>query len=392
MDFQLSPRQRDLIDAARGIARGKLLPLTADHSVAGVRRLRAAMAEHGLLGLDIGEAYGGVGLPLLDALLVIQTLQEEAPELGALAHRSSTGAIGAIRHHGTEAQKRRFLTGVAKGELGVAIGITEPDAGSAATAMTTRAEIDGDHVVLNGRKQFVSFVQHTEFTVVYCRFGRSGKARDIGAVIVPHDSPGFSHSPGALNMADESQFELYFDDCRVPRDLVLLDGEAFGKLISVYNAERLGSIARMLGNAAFSYRFALDYAQQRRQFNRTISDFQGIQWMLADMRVRLDAATLLVWRAAANADADGGTGLPARDETSIAKLFVAEAAKRICDDAIQIAGANGYMKDYPLARRYAETRGGSIYGGTLQIHRNMLASEILGREISQWRRADAPAS
>jgi len=388
MDFQLSPRQTELIDAARAIARRKLLPLTADHSVEGVRRLRAAMAEHGLLGLDIGEEHGGAGLPLLDTLLIIQTLQEEAPELGALAHRSSTGAIGAIRHHGTEAQKSRFLPGVAKGELGIAIGITEPEAGSAATAMTTRAEIDGDHVVLNGRKQFVSFVQHTEYTVVYCRFGRTGKARDIGAVIVPHDSPGFSRSAGTLNMADEVQFELFLDDCRVPRDLVLLDGNAFGKLISVYNAERLGSIARMLGNAAFAYRFALDYAGQRRQFNRSISDFQGIQWMLADMRVRLDAATLLVWRAAANA----GTGLPRRDETSIAKLFVAEAARRICDDAIQIAGANGYMKDYPLARRYAETRGGSIYGGTLQIHRNMLASEILGREISQWKRADAPAS
>ena len=384
MDFRLTPRQIELTDAARDIARRKLAPLVADHSLDGVRALRAAMAEHGLLGLDIGEEYGGAGLPLLDTLLIIQTLQEEAPELGALAHRSATGAIGAIRHYGTEAQKRRFLTGVAKGELGVAIGITEPEAGSAATAMTTAAVFDGGHVVLNGRKQFVSFVQHTEYTVVYCRFGRTGKPRDIGAVIVPHDAPGFSRSSGTLNMADELQFELFFDDCRVPRDLVLLDGDAFGKLISVYNAERLGSVARMLGNAAFSFRFARDYAEQRRQFNRPISDFQGVQWMLADMRVRLDAATLLLWRAAANA----GDGLPARDETSIAKLYVAQAAKSICDDAIQIAGANGYMKEYPLAQRYAEVRAGSIYGGTLQIHRNMLAEEILGRRISQWRRGD----
>lgn len=387
MDFSLSADQQRLIDATRDIARHKLVPLTADHSQDGVRRLRRAMAEHGLLGLDIDEEYGGVGLSLLDTLLVIQTLQEEAPELGALAHRSSTGAVGAIRHLGSEAQKRRFVSGVARGELGIAIGITEPNAGSAATAMTTRAEFDGDHVVLNGAKQFVSFVQHTEYTVVYCRFGRTGKARDIGAVIVPHDAPGFSHSTGTLNMADELQFELYFDNCRLPRDLVLLDGDAFGRLISVYNGERLGSIARMVGNAAFAYRFALDYAQQRQQFNRAIADFQGIQWMLADMRVRLDAATLLLWRAAANAR-HTDNHLPRRDETSIAKLFVAEAAARICDDAIQIAGANGYMKEFPLVRRYQETRGGAIYGGTMQIHRNMLASEILGREISQWKRAD----
>ncbi|MDI1344961.1 MAG: acyl-CoA dehydrogenase family protein [Pseudolabrys sp.] len=383
MDFQISGRQRELMEAARGAFARRLEPMLADASVEGVRRLRRAMSEQGLLGLNMPEACGGLGLPLLDTLLIIRTLQACAPILGGLAHRTSTGAVGAIAEYGTDDQRERFVAPLCRGELGISIAITEPEAGSAATAMKTRARIDDDTVVLNGRKQFVSFVNFNECSLVYCRFGDSGKARDIGAVIVPHDTPGFSHSRGTLNMADELLFELYFDDCRVPRSNVLLDGNAFGKLISVYNAERLGSVARMLGSALAAYEFALGYAKERHQFGREIADFQGIQWMLAEMRVKLDAAELLVYRAASSAEK---TGLPVPLETSIAKVFTAKAAKEICDDAIQICGANGYTKDYPLVHRYAEVRGGSIYGGTLQIHKNMIAAAILGRNNSQWKK------
>ena len=162
----------------------------------------------------------------------------------------------------------------------------------------------------------------------------------------------------------------------MPRENILLDGAAFAKLISVYNAERLGSIARMLGSATTAFNQALDYAKTRRQFGREIAEFQGIQWMLADMKVKLEAAQLMTYRAASNA----GAGLPSRMETSLAKVYTAQAAKEICDDAIQILGANGYTKDYPLVHRYAEVRGGSIYGGTLQIHKNMIARELIGRD------------
>lgn len=383
MDFQISARQRELMEAAQEAFARRLRPMLEDSTVEGVRKIRRAMAEQGLLGLNMPESCGGLGLPLLDTLLIIRTLQTCAPILGGLAHRTSTGAVGAIAEYGTDDQRRRFVEPLCRGELGISIAITEPEAGSAATAMKTTARLDGDSVVLNGRKQFVSFVNVNECSLVYCRFGKSGKASDIGAVIVPHDAPGFSHSRGTLNMADELLFELYFDDCRVPRSNVLLDGNAFGKLISVYNAERLGSVARMLGSAQASYEFALEYAKERRQFGRDIADFQGIQWMLADMRVKLDAAQMLVYRAAASAQQ---TGLPVPLETSIAKVFTAKAAKEICDDAIQICGANGYTKEYPLAHRYAEVRGGSIYGGTLQIHKNMIAAAILGRDNSQWKK------
>ena len=384
MAFHLSARQKELLGAAEAALDRKLASLVADTSVEGVRRLRRAMAEQGLLGLNLPPEHGGLGLPLLDTLLIIQTLQARAPIVGGIAHRTSTGAVGAIAEYGTEDQRKRFVEPLCQGEIGISIGITEPEAGSAATAMKTRARIEGDAVVLNGSKQFVSFVNNNEYTLLYCRFGTSGKASDIGAVIVPHDAPGFRHSNGTLNMADELLFELYFDDCRVPKENILLDGGAFGKLISVYNAERLGSMARMLGSARASYDYALAYSKERKQFGREICDFQGLQWMLADMRVKLDAAHLLVMRAASTAQA---TGLPAPLETSIAKVFTAKAAKEICDDAIQILGANGYTKEYPLAHRYAEVRGGSIYGGTMQIHKNMIAAAILDRPNSQWKKS-----
>lgn len=383
MDFRLSDRQKELIRTAREVYERKLQRLADDHSEKGVARLREAMAEYGLLGLNMPEQYGGMGLSLLDTVLMIQTLQACAPALGALAHRSSTGAVGAIAEFGTPAQREKFVAGVCKGEIGISIGITEPEAGSAATAMRTSARIEGDTVVINGQKQFVSFVNHNHYTVVYCRFGKTGKASDIGAVIVPHDAPGFKHSKGTLNMADELLFELYFDECRVPRENILFDGNAFSKLISVYNAERLGSISRMLGSAQAAFEFALEYSKTRRQFDREICEFQGLQWILADMKVKLEAAQLMTYRAAANA---AETGLPVPLETSVAKVYTAQAAKEICDDAIQILGANGYTKEYPLAHRYAEVRGGSIYGGTLQIHKNMIAAAILGRKISQWKK------
>lgn len=381
MDFQLTERQREMMEMARDVYTRKLKPIAHDSSVEGIRRLRRAMAEYGLLGLNMPTQYGGLGLPLLDTVLMIQTLQACSSTLGGLAHRSSTGAVGAIAEFGTDAQREKLVTGVCRGEIGISIGITEPEAGSAATGMRTTARIEGDEVVIRGSKQFVSFVDNNHYTVVYCRFGNTGKSADIGAVIVPHDAPGFSHSKGTLNMADELLFELYFDDCRVPRENILLDGKAFGRLISVYNAERLGSIARMLGSAQHAYETAVEYAKNRNQFGRPIAEFQGLQWMLAEMRVKLEAAQLLTYRAASNA---GATGLPVPLETSLAKVYTAQATKEICDDAIQIFGANGYTKEFPLVHRYAEVRGGSIYGGTVQIHKNMIAAAVLDRKISQW--------
>ena len=382
MDFAINARQQELIDSAKEVYEGKLKPFCDNHDVHtadGTRKLRLEMAHYGLLGVNMPEALGGSGLPLLDTLLLTQTLQACDSAIGSIAHRSSTGAVGAIAKLGNEKQKELVIRSC-KGEIGISIGITEPEAGSAATEMKTKGRIVGDHVVIKGHKQFVSAVSANDYTVLYCRLGDTGRAADIGAVIVPHDAPGFTRSNGTVNMADEFLYELYFDDCKVPVENILIRENAFGKLISIYNGERLGSISRMLGSAQAAYEYALNYAKERKQFGRELADFQGLQWMLAEMRIKLDAAKLLTYRAAAGA---GDSGLPDRLETSIAKVFTANAAKEICDDALQILGANGYTKDYPMVQRYTEVRGGSIYGGTVQIHKNMIAAEILGRKNDQ---------
>ena len=386
MDFQITPSQREMISATQKLCQqieplahqAHMAELEGDFSV--LQKLRRTMADNGLLGLNMPTQYGGVGLPLLDTLLLLQTVQKVNSTMGGLTHRTSTGAVGAVLDVGTDAQREKFVAGVAKGDIGISIGISEPDAGSAATAMKTRARMDGDHVVITGQKIFISAVRANHYTLLYCRFGTSGRASDIGAILVPHDAPGFSCSPGTLNMAGERQYEVYLDECRVPVANIVADGNAFGRLISSYNVERLGSIARMLGSAQASYEYALDYVQQRRQFGRALADFQGLHWMLADMKVKLEAAQLLTWRAAANTE----VGLPSPLETSVAKVYVAQAAKEICDDAIQLLGGYGYMTEYPVEARYREVRGGSIYGGTVQVHKNMIAGHILKRRNSQW--------
>jgi alkylation response protein AidB-like acyl-CoA dehydrogenase len=376
MDFQLNEQQRQFAEMARGLYEKKLKPMCEDHSPEGERKIRKVLAEHGLLGLNMPVEYGGQGLPLLDTLVIMQNMNYCDSMLGPIVHRSTSGAVNTISVLGTEDQKRRFIPPVVRGESAFSIGITESEAGSAATDLVTRAHIEGS-------KQFISHTLYTDHTIVYCQFGEGRRASEIGAVIVPHNTPGFVKSKGGLNMADELQVELFFDNMRLQRSNIVMEGNAFGRLINVYNAERLGGIARMLGSAQASFDYAVEYSKTRRQFNQDICEFQGIQWMIADMKVKLDAAELLLYRAASNAQA----GLPSPFETSMAKVYCGQALKEVCDDAIQILGGYGYQKAYPVEKRYREVRGGSIYSGTSQIHKNMIAAQVLGRKFSQRKKS-----
>lgn len=383
MDFRLNDEQRGLMETAYDLYRRKLKPLCVDTSPETDRKLREVLAELGMLGLNLPEQYGGQGLPMIDSLFMIQAFAECSSFIGNIMHRSTLGPVAVIAALGTDEQKERFIPPVCRGMGGFSVGITEPHAGSAATAMTTRARIEGDEVVINGSKTFISHALYTDHTLVYCRFADTGSARDIGAVLIPHDAKGFTKSKGFVNMADETQFELYFDDLRLPRVYVIAETNAMARLFAVFNAERLSSLFRQLGVATAAFKYAVEYSKTREQFGQPISNFQGIQWMIADMRVKLDAAQLLIYRAASNAAA----GLPAPEEISIAKIYAGQALKEICDDAIQILGGYGYQKEFPVEHYYREIRGSSIYGGTVQMHKNMLAGHVLGRKNSQWKKS-----
>src|SRR5918912_3637164 len=337
-------------------------------------RLRK-LAAQGLLGLTAPPEYGGGGLSYFDALLAVEEMAKYDPRSAGEMHTNGTGTASHLWVLGTHEQKERWLRPICEGRLRCAIAMTEPEAGSEATAMTTTAIDDGDAYVLNGGKIFISGGHHADIFVTYARFGEGEGGKNIGALIVEKDTPGFSILRNDRNMAGELQAQLLFDSCRVPKENVLVTGNAFGRLIRIYNRNRLSGVAQALGMAQASYEDALEYSKIRQQFGRELADFQGLQWMLADMAIQLNAARAVLYQAAAEDDDKDLDPL----QVSMAKVFVAETATRVCDMAIQLYGGYGYMAEAPVNWRYRRVRGTANYGGTMPIHRNMIAASILGR-------------
>jgi alkylation response protein AidB-like acyl-CoA dehydrogenase len=328
--------------------------------------------------------HGGGGLSYFDALLAVEEMAKFDPRSAHEMHTNGTGTASHLWVLGTPEQQERWLRPICEGRMRCAIAMTEPEAGSAATEMTTSATLspDGAAYCLNGGKIFISGGKHADIFVTYARFGTppfEEGSRAIGALVVEKDTLGFSILRNDHNMADEDQAQLLFDDCRIPVENVLITGNAFGRLIRIYNRNRLSGVAQALGMATASYEDALRHAQVRRQFGRELADFQGLQWMLADMAIQLNACRATLYQAAA-AETDGELD-PL--QVSMAKVFVAETCVRVCDMAIQLFGGYGYMAEAPVNQRYRRVRGTAIYGGTLQIHRNMVAARILGRRNDQ---------
>jgi alkylation response protein AidB-like acyl-CoA dehydrogenase len=349
-------------------------------------RLRK-LAAQGLLGMTAPVEHGGGGLSFFDAVLAVEEMARYDPRSSAEMHTNGTGTASHLWVLGSPEQQERWLRPICEGRMRCAIAMTEPEAGSAATEMTTSATLseDGETYCLNGSKIFISGGTHADVFITYARFGAppfEEGGRSIGAIVVEKGTAGFSIVRNDHNMADEDQAQLLFDDCRVPRGNVLATGNAFGRLIRIYNRNRLSGVAQALGMATASYDDALQHVQVRRQFGRELADFQGLQWMLADMAIQLNACRAVLYQAA-SAENDGELD-PL--QVSMAKVFIAETCMRVCDMAIQLFGGYGYMADAPVNQRYRRVRGTAIYGGTMQIHRNMIAARILGRRNDQRRR------
>ncbi|WP_051330844.1 acyl-CoA dehydrogenase family protein [Aneurinibacillus terranovensis] len=337
------------------------------------------LAEHGFLGVTLPEEYGGMNLSLLDALLIIEELCRVCPTSGRLVYHTSIGIANFINHLGTEEQKKKYLPRIISGELFVALGMSEPEAGSATTDLTTTATDAGDYYKLNGSKIFISEAHLADLFVVYVRFGNTGRASDIGAILVERNTPGFTVGVNEENMSGEIQCALYFDDALVPKENLLIERDAFKALMGVYNGVRLGYAAQTLGITQAAFDRTVQYVQERKQFGKEICEFQGVQWMIADMYMQLEAARTLLYRAAQAA----ANNKPDKNAVSIAKVYVAEAAKKITDDCLQLHGGYGFSKQYPLEWYYRCVRAASIAGGTLQVHKTMMAASVLGRKFDQ---------
>lgn len=393
MDFQLTDAQRTLQARARALAddvfraRAARWDTTEEYPWENV----ADLANAGFMGITVPAEYGGRGGSILDVLLVVEEMARACGVTARIVVEGSLGVVGALSAYGAESQKRRYFSWVLEGEK-PAIAITEPNAGSAATDLATRAEETADGFVLNGSKRWITGAGTSRLYLVFCRIGAASGAPGIGAVFVERDTPGFDigERDRTMGLRGIPEGRLQFTDCHVPRANVLVcPPDGFKKLMRAYNSQRLGAATVALGLAQGAYELAVAYAMERQQFGRPIGDFQGIRWKLADMAIKIDAARLLIHRAAANA----GDGFPDALEAAKAKTFAAEMAQAVTNEALQIHGAAGYGRALPLERMVRDARMFAIGGGTVEMMRNLIADRILKAAISGPRAAGSdPAS
>jgi len=342
---------------------------------------RERLAELDFLGITLPEEVGGQGRPLLDALVAIEEIAKRAPSAAFPVFEANAGPARHIALLGTDDQRARFLPPVIRGEKTIAVAISEPDAGSAATDLRTSAVYDGDEVVINGTKRWCTGGGHAEQYLVYVRFPQPDGSSRIGAVVVDRDQPGltFGERERLMGFRTIPSADMFFDDVRVPRENVIVDEGGFGRLFGAFSIERLGNATMSLAIGQACLERTAAYVQERRQFGRQIVDFQSVHMAIADMVIKVERARLLIHRAAENA----GTGLPDPLEASIAKCNANEMAKEVSDMAIQLHGGYGYSEEYDIERMHRDAHGWALAGGTPNMQRIRIASEYLGRRFDQ---------
>lgn len=377
MRFELTESQRMVHQAVAEFAARRLRPHAARWDREGVfpHEVVPQLAELGLLGLQVPEKYGGSGMDTVSAALAVERIAwaDGSVALSVAAHNSLCTAH--ILRFGNEPQKQRYLPRLARGEALGAWCLTEPHAGSDAAALRTRAERRADRYVLNGTKSFVTQGSVAGLYVVLARTGGEGPA-GISAFVVERDTPGVrvGKKEDKLGLRASDTAEVVFEDVEVPEENRLgEEGEGYPQAMRVLEGGRIGIGAMAVGIGRAALEAAVEYAKNRVAFGQPIAQFQAVQWMLADSAVELDAAWLLVLRAAWLAD----QGLPFRREASMAKLYAAEAAHRAADRALQVHGGYGYIRGYPVERYYRDVRLCEIGEGTSEIQRLIVAKAIL---------------
>lgn len=384
MEFQLSEEQRRLVELADRMGRELFAPRAArwdrnhEYPHENVEALRRA----GLLGMTIPRAFGGQERPLIDVVLVIEQIAKHCGVTARVVVETNMGALGSIMAYGTEAQQREVARRVLEDGDKPAIGMTEPNAGTDLTSLRTTATERGGRYVLNGTKHWITGGGISRTNLIFARIvDEAGDDQGIGGVLVDKGTPGFTigRVEDAMGLRGIPEAELIFTDCEVPAaNVVVRDPkEGFKKLMNGYNAQRVGASAVALGLAQGAHDLAIDYMCQRQAFGRKLKDFQGLEWIVADGEMRLDAARLLIYRAACNARRlANNVMLPEMKEASMAKAFVGHEAFHVVSESLQMFGAAGYSSDLPLERMLRDVRMFQIGGGTSQAQLNMIARSI----------------
>jgi alkylation response protein AidB-like acyl-CoA dehydrogenase len=387
MDFRLTEEQEQLRDAARKFVQAELPALARELEEKNEpvpEDMVKRYAELGYLGINLPERYGGHGLSHLDAVIVLEEFAKVSPAVAFPVFESCFGPILAIAHFAPEALRKRLVPQVVAGERVIAVSMSEPDAGSALTDLRTRATVEGETVRLSGQKRWCSGAGHANGYLVYCRMSDEPGAKGIGAVYVEKGAKGFSFGKREqlLGFRGIPSADMFFDDVRIPAaDIVVQPGGGFRKLMEAFDLERCGNATMCLGIAQGALDYVLGYVQERKQFGKPIVDFQAVQLRLADMAMKVEASRLLIWQAVCSAS----EGLPSIRQSSIAKCFANEMVRDVTGHAVQIMGAYGYSKEYPMEQRLRDGWGWGIAGGAIDIQKTNIASALIGRRFDQRR-------
>jgi len=378
MDFELTDEQQLIRDAVREFAEAEVTPIAAeldrDHRFP--YELMPRLAEMNLMGMPYPEKEGGAGADYVSYVIAIEELSRACASTGIILSAHTSLATWPIFKFGTEAQKERYLHDMASGRRLGAFALTEPAAGTDAGAGTATATLHADGYALNGSKMFITNAPYAEVYIAFAKTDPERGTRGMSAFIVEKDTPGFSvgEAEHKLGIRGSSTPPVYFSDCRVPKEALLgAEGDGFKIAMQTLDGGRIGVSAQALGIAQAALDASVAYAKERVQFGKPIATLQAIQWMIADMATEIDAARLLVYRAASCVD----NGKPYSTEGAMAKLFASETATRVAGKAIQIHGGYGYTESYPVERNYRDAKITEIYEGTSEVQRMVIARSAL---------------
>ena len=369
--------------AARDFARKEIAPIAAEHDETGqfptdtIRKMGAL----GLMGIEVPEEYGGAGLDTLAYVLAMEEISKVDAAHGTIMSVNNSLVCNGLQRFGSEAQKQKFLVPVASGQKIGAYSLTEPMSGSDAGAMRSRAVREGDHYIINGRKSWVTSAPVADLIVLFTMTAPEKKHKGITAFLIETDQPGFSRgkTEPKLGIRASATSEIVFENYRCPLENRLgEDGEGFKIAMTILDAGRIGIAAQALGIAEAAYEASVSFAGEREAFGAKIGEFQGIQFKIADMKTRIEAARLLIYSAALAKESSKITGARFTLEASMAKLFASETAMFCAHAAVQIHGGLGYSKELPIERYFRDAKITEIYEGTSEIQRMVIARQELG--------------
>ncbi|MGK0465839.1 acyl-CoA dehydrogenase [Clostridium sp.] len=378
MNFALTKEQEFVRQMVREFAINEVEPLAAEIDISErfPRETVEKMARYNMMGIPIATKYGGAGGDILSYAIAVEELSKACGTTGVILSAHTSLCIGPLDMFGTEEQKMKYLVPLAKGEKLGAFGLTEPNAGTDASEQQTTAILEGDNYILNGSKIFITNGGEADTYIVAAMTDKSKGTRGISAFIVEKDFEGFSigKHEDKLGIRASATTELVFTNCIVPKENLLgKEGKGFGIAMKTLDGGRIGIAAQALGIAEGALEAAAKYMKERKQFGKPLSAFQGLQWMMAELDVKVEATKMLVYKAAWNKD----NGLPYSVEAARAKLFASETAMEVTTKAVQIFGGYGYTKDYPIERMMRDAKITEIYEGTSQVQKMVIAANLL---------------